>query len=36
LTDCDWDLPTAIARLGIARSHLYNLIAAFELKRPRS
>ncbi len=36
LTDCDWDVPTAIARLGIARSHLYNLIAAFELKRPRS
>ena len=36
LTDCDWHAPTAIARLGVARSHLYNLITAFDLKRPRS
>ncbi|TMQ16659.1 MAG: sigma-54-dependent Fis family transcriptional regulator [Deltaproteobacteria bacterium] len=36
LTDCDWDVPDAIQRLGLARSQLYNLIATFELKRPKS
>lgn len=36
LTDCDWDVPEAVRRLGLARSQLYNLIATFELKRPKS
>jgi two-component system response regulator GlrR len=36
LTECDWNMPEAIRRLGLARSQLYNLIATLELKRPRS
>ena len=35
LTDCDWSIADAVGRLGLARSQLYNLIAIFELKRPK-
>jgi two-component system response regulator GlrR len=35
LTECDWSISDAVRRLGIARSQLYNLIAMFELKRPK-
>jgi Nif-specific regulatory protein len=35
LTECDWSISDAIRRLGLARSQLYNLIAIFELKRPK-
>ncbi|HEX7841103.1 MAG TPA: sigma-54-dependent Fis family transcriptional regulator, partial [Kofleriaceae bacterium] len=35
LNECDWNITEALGRLGLARSHLYNLIANFELKRPR-
>ena len=35
LTDCDWDIAAATRTLGLARSHLYNLISTFDLKRPR-
>jgi DNA-binding NtrC family response regulator len=36
LTECDWNIAEAVGRLGLARSQLYNLIAIFELKRPKS
>jgi Nif-specific regulatory protein len=35
LTECDWNLPDALRRLGIGRSQLYNLITLFDLKRPK-
>jgi Nif-specific regulatory protein len=35
LTECDWSISDAVGRLGLARSQLYNLIALFELKRPK-
>jgi transcriptional regulator with GAF, ATPase, and Fis domain len=35
LTECDWGMSGAVRRLGLARSQLYNLIAIFELKRPK-
>ena len=35
LTEHDWDIAATTAALGVARSHLYNLISAFDLKRPR-
>jgi Nif-specific regulatory protein len=35
LTECDWSIADAVGRLGLARSQLYNLIAIFELKRPK-
>jgi DNA-binding NtrC family response regulator len=33
LTECDWNMAAATSTLGLARSHLYNLITAFDLKR---
>jgi DNA-binding NtrC family response regulator len=35
LTECDWSISDAVRSLGLARSQLYNLIAIFELKRPK-
>ena len=35
LTECDWSIPDAMRRLGLARSQIYNLIALFGLKRPK-
>jgi Nif-specific regulatory protein len=35
LTEHDWDIAAATRLLGVARSHLYNLISTFDLKRPR-
>jgi Nif-specific regulatory protein len=35
LTECDWSISDALRSLGLARSQLYNLIAIFELKRPK-
>jgi DNA-binding NtrC family response regulator len=34
LTECNWSIPDAVRRLGLARSQFYNLIAIFELKCP--
>jgi Nif-specific regulatory protein len=35
LADCEWNVTEAARRLDLARSHLYNLINAFELQRTK-
>jgi Nif-specific regulatory protein len=35
LTDTDWNVSEAMRRLGLSRAQLYNLIQAFDLKRPK-
>jgi Nif-specific regulatory protein len=35
LEDCRWNVPEAARRLDLARSHVYNLIRALGLERPR-
>ena len=35
LDTCDWNVTEAARRLDIARSHVYNLLEAFGLKRPK-
>jgi Nif-specific regulatory protein len=35
LTECDWSIQDALRQLGIGRAQLYNLIAIFDLKRPK-
>ncbi len=36
LDETDWNVSAAAKRLGIARSHLYNLLDSFGLRRPKN